>query len=357
MYHQQQPADPNAGAIAVTTRYHWMTFIIGLFQPFVAINGHRVQAGWGRTVIPMPAGQHHVHVHVPYLLPPRIGPADSMVPVYPGQVVEVEYRVPVIAWLGGTIGPPPQRHRGMVAGVALMTVPIALLLCVLGLLGVVNVVDRDTDRPAAAPPVSTTDPATVPPSTAAEPSAVPSSAASPAAPAAGKPTLRPTPARTLVGPSYSTRDRTYTMAIPGVPFAFRVPSTWGCLKGKIDVPGATAWVCVDEGDPFDASAPEPDRGKRMQFMLRPCPGTCDNADVVTLSRDWFDDGAKAKFVDDRTAYVETARNADGRYTLDMSHFITVADGSKWQVAVGVHSQPESKSLVQKLVNDMLTQAG
>ena len=134
MYDQQQPqyGQQPQSAIAVTTKYHWMTFVLGLTKPFVAINGHRVPAAWGRTVIPVPPGQHGVHVHVPYILPPQIGVAETHVPVQAGQVVEVEYRAPAIGWLGGSIGPAPQQHRGMAAAIALTVVPLLLLLCICG---------------------------------------------------------------------------------------------------------------------------------------------------------------------------------------------------------------------------------
>lgn len=357
MYDQQHPpVDPNNGAIAVTMRYHWLSFVIGLFQPYLTVNGHRVKAGWGRTVIPMPPGQHHLHVHVPYLIPPRIGPAETVVPVHAGQLVEVEYRAPVIAWLGGTIGPPPQPFRGLTAGVALMTVPLALLLCVVGLLGVFSFGDtgtgggtrtdagRETTSLPSLPDLSSLAPPDLSPSGAAGSAAV-------------KPTLKSVPARTLVGPSWTASDKTYTMDIAGVPFAFRTPATWGCVKGKIDIEGAKAWVCIDEGNVFDSSAPEPDRTKRLQFMLRPCPGSCAAGDRLTLDREWFDKDAKIASAGADTSYVEVARNADGRYTLDMSHYITTTDGTKWQVAVGTYSRPETRSPVQKIVNDILTQAG
>ncbi|GAA1613891.1 hypothetical protein GCM10009828_047430 [Actinoplanes couchii] len=368
MYDQYQPpTDPNGGAIALTAKYHGMTFILGLFRPLMLINGHKVPVSWGRTVIPMPAGQYHVHVHVPYLIPPRIGSADSVVPVYPGQVVEVEYRAPIIGWLDGTMGPPPQRHRGMGAGIALMIVPLVALLCVFGLLGSAAVF-RTSSQPVAVPtfnpvPIPSADPWSPAPSTSEPAGTGPSSGgATPSASASlpwpdVRPTLKSVPARTLAGPSWAAGDQTYTMDIKGVPFAFRTPPTWGCIPGKIEIKNAKAWVCIDEGKPFEANAPEPDRTKRLQFMLRPCPNSCSNADVVAVARDWFDDGAKVDFVDERTSYVEVARNADGRYILDMSHIITAPDGTKWQLAVGVYSRPETKSPVQKIVNDMLTQAG
>ncbi|BCJ56190.1 hypothetical protein Asp14428_76650 [Actinoplanes sp. NBRC 14428] len=129
----QPPGAPQGGgAIALTTKYHPLAFMLGLFKPQVEINGHPAANAWGRTVIPVPAGQHHVHVHVPYLLPPRIGSADLGVPVHPGQTVELEYRAPMIAFIGGALGAPPQKYPGMAVTIVLMVISLVILLCVCG---------------------------------------------------------------------------------------------------------------------------------------------------------------------------------------------------------------------------------
>ena len=140
MYEQpQQPGygAPGTTAIAVTTKYWWMTFIFGLITPYVAIDGHQVRvSGWGRTEVPVPPGQHNVHVHVPYFLPSRIGNAETVVTVHPGQTLELEYAAPAIGWLDGTIGAGPQQHNGKTASIILLVVPLVLLLlCVCGGIG------------------------------------------------------------------------------------------------------------------------------------------------------------------------------------------------------------------------------
>ena len=358
MYDQQLPwTPPGGGAIAVTTRYSWLAFVLALFRPYLAINGQPVPATWGRTVVPLAAGTHHVYVHVPYLLPPRVGIAEARVPVQPGQVTEVEYRAPVIAWIGGAIGPAPQRFRGLSAGIALLVVPMVALFCVTGSLVAVGLTagGREVTPVTLDTPRAPTRPTSVP-TTAPTREPLPGTEPTTGAPG-DEPTLRPARDRTLVGPSYAAGDETYTMGLRGFPFAFRTPPTWGCLRGKVDIPDATAWVCVDEGKPFDAGAPAPDRGKRLQIMVRPCPAPCGQAVRDEMSTDWFDDGAKATTVDERTAYVETAVDGEGRYTLDMSHFFPATGTSRWQVAVGTHSQPDSRDVVQRIVNDILTQAG
>jgi hypothetical protein len=344
-------------AVAVTTRYTWMTFVLALFKPYLAIDGRQVPAYWGRNVVPVAPGQHHVHVHVPYLLPRRVGTAETVVSVYPGQVAELEYRAPAIALLDGAIGPAPQKYRGMPAAIALMIVPLVLLLCACGGLGVAALIrDTRTDNPVAQPtavrppptmPRTTHSDAVVPPTTATDPGGDP-------VPTGGapstKPTLRSVPARRLVGLAYSPGDDTYTMGFAGWPFAFRTPGTWGCMAGRIALPRAQAWVCVDEGNPGS--------GQRLQIMLRPCPAPCGPAQRDQLSTEWLDPGAKTRKHDERTSYVETLRDAKGRYTLDMSHFFSTAGGAPtWQVGVGAYTPPATKTDIQKIVNDVFTQTG
>jgi len=133
-YEAYPPPGPaqGGGAVALTLKFHPLGFILGLFKPVAQLNGHPVANAWGRTVVPVPAGQHHVHVHVPYLLPPRIGVADLGVTVHPGQTVELEYRAPMVAFMRGALGAPPQKYPGMGVTIALLVVIAVMLLCVCG---------------------------------------------------------------------------------------------------------------------------------------------------------------------------------------------------------------------------------
>ncbi|MFG1609156.1 hypothetical protein [Actinoplanes sp. NPDC049265] len=143
---------PHQQAIAITAKYWAMSFVFGLFTPNLTIDGHQVHAAWGRTVVPVPPGQHHVHMHVPYLLPSRVGNADAMVTVQPGQTIEVEYRAPAIGWLDGSMGPAPQQFRGMTAAIVLLIVPLVMLLCFCGLFGIAAL-NSDSDR-TSLPPIT-----------------------------------------------------------------------------------------------------------------------------------------------------------------------------------------------------------
>lgn len=337
MYPQQQ-------AIAITTRYHWLTFVLALFKPQLAVNGHQVLSTWGRTVVPVPPGQHHVHAHVPYLIPSRIGNADTMVTVHPGQVVELEYRAPIIGWLDGSLGPAPQRWRGMAAGVAVSVIPLVVLLCVCAGIGTA-LIAQDDDEPIARPalPVPTPTVETLEPVPTR-----PTPTRERTTPSGDKPTLRAVPAEKVVGATFAAGEDTYTMDFTGWPFAFRTPPTWGCIGGKSDLPDSKAWVCIDERNSRN--------GQRVQIMIRPCPDGCTPATRDRMSAEWFDPGAKVREHSDMTWYVETARDDRGRYMLDLSHFFP--DGNRtWQVGVGSFSPPAERADTQKIVNDVLTQAG
>jgi len=122
---------PHPGsAIALTTRFWPLAFFFFFVKPYVTVDGHLVPANWGRLIVPVPPGQHHVHVHTPYFLPPRIGPADLAVTVAPGQTLELEYKSPLMNFSPGSLGPPPQKYNGVVGTIVLVAVLFGLLACV-----------------------------------------------------------------------------------------------------------------------------------------------------------------------------------------------------------------------------------
>src|SRR5258708_4824162 len=87
---------------------------------------------WGRNVIPVTPGQHHVHVHTPYFLPSIVGSTDLMVMAAPGQSVELEYKCPLVVWSGGSLGPPPQKYNGVWFLWVLLALFVVLLICCCG---------------------------------------------------------------------------------------------------------------------------------------------------------------------------------------------------------------------------------
>lgn len=106
-------------------------------RPKIFLNSaEAATAKWGRTVLPASPGRHHVHVHIPYIVPPRLGPADTIVDVYPGQLAALEYRAPLWSFSRGSLGVGPQPYHGgnvilAVAGIAFVIGLAAALLLII----------------------------------------------------------------------------------------------------------------------------------------------------------------------------------------------------------------------------------
>ncbi|MFW0783631.1 hypothetical protein AAFP35_03845 [Gordonia sp. CPCC 206044] len=118
--------------IGLTTEFFPLAWVFFFIKPSISVNGYELpRSPWGRTVIPLPPGQHHVHVHVPYLLPSRLGPADTVIPVHPNQVTETEYKAPLWAFSPGSLGMGPQSYNGVGATIAIAAISFVLFLLVL----------------------------------------------------------------------------------------------------------------------------------------------------------------------------------------------------------------------------------
>ena len=125
---QQGQSSWPAEGVVITTQFMPLSFMLALFKPKLLIDGYEgPPLSWGRNVVPVRPGQHRVHVHVPYWLPAQIGPADTLVDVYPGRWVELEYKAPVWGFSPGSLGAPPQSYNGVGVTVALMVILLALV--------------------------------------------------------------------------------------------------------------------------------------------------------------------------------------------------------------------------------------
>jgi len=99
-----------------------------LFKPKIFVDGVEIPVqGWGHADLLIPAGRHQVHVYTKYWFPAQAGPANCTVEVPPGQFVELEYRTPLFKWSRGSLGPPPQRYRGVWPLIALIGGGLLLL--------------------------------------------------------------------------------------------------------------------------------------------------------------------------------------------------------------------------------------
>lgn len=125
------------GQVVIDIKHHPLALAFHLMTPMITINGQPSSGRWGRNALPLPPGRHHVHIHLPYILPSRIGAAALTVPVQAGQSVELEYRAPMWAFSPGAFGPPPQPWNGMAALLLVVAIPFGLLFLML-LVGVLS---------------------------------------------------------------------------------------------------------------------------------------------------------------------------------------------------------------------------
>ncbi|MEV0597412.1 hypothetical protein [Nonomuraea cavernae] len=117
---------------------HWLGFMLAMITPMIVINGHPMPGRWGRNTVPLPPGQHHLHLHLPYILPTQIGPADATVWLQPGMPLELEYRAPLWTYARGALGPAPQPWNGKGCVIALLAIIGALILLMLAVVALVS---------------------------------------------------------------------------------------------------------------------------------------------------------------------------------------------------------------------------
>ncbi|GIE29894.1 hypothetical protein Ait01nite_029390 [Actinoplanes italicus] len=351
--------DHGYSTITVTARYFPLAFLLALVKPVLIIDGQPVRIGWNEpVVVPVTPGQHHVHVHTPYLLPRRMGKADLVVTAHPGRSVDLEYKSPLVVNARGALGSPPQKYPGMAAFIILMVLTLVLALCSaastfssLGLLSARQTAGS-TATPApsedgvvpALPPLPTDGPGL--------PTSVPDRTRP--AEAAGRPELRTgVPARRLAGPSFTAGDETTTKAFTGWPFAFRTPDGWDCRpQNDKRVADAKLYGCSD---------PNAGNGRGLiVVMLRPCPSGCGTAVQSALNGFWFAPTDRLRREDATTVFTESARGTTtGGYELYLSHFFVAGGRSgepEWQVAVAaVAKSKDGRAQAQKVLNDILSQ--
>ncbi|MGW0179273.1 hypothetical protein ACWDU1_07885, partial [Nocardia sp. NPDC003345] len=245
---------------------------------------------------------------------------------------------------GGPGGPPRKNNNGPL--IAVLAAVVALVL--VGVVGLVVLRSQGSGDDASAAATGTSSRTT---ESGRATTSAPATTTTGTAPAGPEPALREGLAPVAVlGPTWQAGEDTYTMAFQGWPFAFRAPGSWGCMKGSVDrIPDAQAWGCVDESNS--------DAGQRVNLILRKCPSTCDPATRDKFDSEWFDHPDQARRFDDRTAYVETASNDEGKYTVDFSRYVAAQPGGEpaWQVGVFVESPPATKDAVLKTLNDIATQ--
>jgi hypothetical protein len=98
------------------------------FPPVVGVDGRPVAYGFGDATVILPAGEHIVEVQFTEPV------AARRVVVAPGAVEPIEYVVPRNLVGPGSLGPPPQRPRGVPLAGVFVSMIVALLAVVLAIL-------------------------------------------------------------------------------------------------------------------------------------------------------------------------------------------------------------------------------
>jgi len=105
-----------------------------LVPPTVLIDGHRVPAAIGSTVIPVPAGPHHLEASSQWLT--TYGRATLDCQVQPNTTLEVFYAPPYNQFMSGSMGLVPQKRKGLgvTLGVVVGILAVVILIAVLNAL-------------------------------------------------------------------------------------------------------------------------------------------------------------------------------------------------------------------------------
>lgn len=120
--------------LVLTTKYFPLAWMFTFFKPVIEVDGQAMRGVWGANSIPLPPGEHRLHVHVPYLMPSRVGAVDVTVAVAPQCATQLEYAAPAWTFSGGSVGPSPQPYAGLGLSVAVMVVPFVILAVLMLLL-------------------------------------------------------------------------------------------------------------------------------------------------------------------------------------------------------------------------------
>jgi hypothetical protein len=119
---------PGWARLVVDCSYNAMGFLLAATGPSVVVDGQHRGSTWGPTVVDLPPGPHHLHVHTRYL--GQTGRADLALSLAPGQIAHLYYRAPHTVLSRGRLGPTPQHTGGAVMAVGILASAILVVLLV-----------------------------------------------------------------------------------------------------------------------------------------------------------------------------------------------------------------------------------
>ena len=99
---QMSPAAFATGpGILLHSGFFPLAFLLYLTRPMVVANGTEFRVSWGRQFLPLAPGRYDLYLHTPYI--GRAAEAQITVDVYEGHVTPVDYKVPFIVYMAGTV--------------------------------------------------------------------------------------------------------------------------------------------------------------------------------------------------------------------------------------------------------------
>lgn len=84
-----------------------LAFLLFLTRPAVVVDGIQHRVSWGLQFLPLTPGYHDLHIYTPYI--GHAARAQMTVEVIDGYVTPLEYRVPFIVYMAGSLTAHPPR--------------------------------------------------------------------------------------------------------------------------------------------------------------------------------------------------------------------------------------------------------
>jgi hypothetical protein len=157
----------------------------------------------------------------------------------------------------------------------------------------------------------------------------------------------------VAGPTYGKDEPTFLMDLADLPFEFRVPATWGCLRSDAPDPDVVRWVCMDESQIFSGTSLDSASGV---IEVRPCPDGCGPTQWAAIRDQLPARPVPWQVIDETTMYRRSTTGSGDRtrVTMSMSH-VFAAHGSgtlDTHVSVELSGLAVDERSMQKIVNDI-----
>lgn len=161
------------------------------------------------------------------------------------------------------------------------------------------------------------------------------------------------PPVSVVGPVFGPTEPTITRNDLGIPFAFRLPPGWACVRYSADQAHGVRRACIDSDVTHFT--------EQVRIVISECEDGCQPTTRAEMTRGgwpsmWAPPATAGWATRDAdTRFVERV-GPDGRYHLWMAHFATANGGAAIvRIGVAVDGPTASRETLQKIVNDIRTQ--